>query len=88
MPEPWDVPLFDTPKPYRPPAKPKKAESWRLYTSRKRLTCDLCILDAHAGTVFVPMAHTHHVYVTAERVWNLCSTHGAQVKTGERKLPR
>jgi hypothetical protein len=88
-PELWDVPLFeDIPKPYRRPAKAKKAESWRLYSSRRRLTCDLCILDAHAGTVFVPMAHTHHVYTTAERVWNLCVTHGAQVKTGERKLPR
>lgn len=88
MAESWDVPMFDVPKPYRRPAKPRKAESWRRYTAARRLTCDLCILDAHAGTVFIPMAQTHYVYTTADRVWNLCSTHGAQVKAGERRLPR
>jgi len=88
MPETWDEPLFaDVPKPYRPPKKAAKAESWRLYTSSKRLTCDLCIIDTHAGVAFIPMAQTHHVYTTEDRVWNLCVTHGAQVKTGERRLP-
>lgn len=80
--------MFDVPKPYRRPPRPRKAESWRRYTAAKRLTCDLCILDAHAGTVFIPMAQTHLVYTTADRVWNLCSTHAAQVKAGERRLPR
>jgi len=89
MPETWDVPLFDsTPKPYRRPKPPKKVTSWRRYTAKKRLSCDLCILDVHAGVAFFPMANTHYVYTTPDRVWNLCSEHGSQVKTGERKLPR
>lgn len=79
--------MFEVPKPYRRPKKPTKAESWRLYTSRKRLTCDLCIIDTHAGTATIPMTQTHHVYTTPDRVWNLCVTHGAQIKTGARRLP-
>jgi hypothetical protein len=88
MPEDYDEPLFTIPKPYRRPRKPKKAESWRIYGGRRRLTCDLCMLDAYAGTVFIPMASAHYVYTTVDRRWNLCVTHGAQIKTGERRLPR
>jgi hypothetical protein len=88
MPESWDVPLFDdVPKPYRRPKPAKKPDSWRRYTAAKRLSCDLCILDVHMGIATIPMAPAHHVYTTGERVWNLCVTHGSQVKTGARKLP-
>lgn len=48
-PHEWDVPMFEVPPKYRPPARRVIYPQWRKYTG-KRTSCDDCILDIAAGT--------------------------------------
>ncbi len=79
--------MFPIPDVYRP----KKASPdpnlirWTKH-SGKRISCDICILNIHAGVREYGLTTATKVATKGDRKHHLCSRHAAQVKQGERKL--
>jgi hypothetical protein len=82
--------MFDIPKVYRAPTR-KPADPmvsrWAKFPGGRH-TCDLCILNIHDGITDTPLGKAKHSLTRGERRWLLCSIHAAQVRNGERTLPR
>lgn len=74
MAEEWDVPLFDVPPSYRPPARAVKFPQWRAHTGR-RVSCDVCMIALARGEVKFMAEPAMHVRTDADGRMYLCPKH-------------
>lgn len=79
-------PMFDIPEVYRAPKRKADPTVSRWAKWKGVHTCDLCIMNIHDGITDTPLQHAKHALTRGDRRWLLCSTHAAQVRSGERKL--
>jgi hypothetical protein len=78
------IPMFETPKKYRPPAKVPKYPQWRKYVG-KRTSCDDCIMALAQGKSRFLAGNAAHVRTDAEGRKFYCGEHAVHRKAMDPK---
>jgi hypothetical protein len=73
-PHDWDVPLFEVPAKYRPPARVIKYPQWRKYVG-KRTSCDDCVMALADGTSHFMAEPARYIRIDAAGRRYYCAQH-------------